>query len=163
MIVCTQLHPENKKQCRAFLKLLRAYSKELEQHRKKKTSKKVLKKWMQSVITVGCTAERHLCLANYRSKPIGFFYGKIDREGDRGGIRPGWGYIMEFFVKKRFRRQGIGTEMRITLESYLRKDGAEHFYLTSDPVTGKPFWIAQGYTPTGVVSKENGQEIFEKQ
>ena len=52
--------------------------------------------------------------------------------------------------------------MNAILESLLRQDGAEHFYLTADPVTGKPFWIAQGYTPTGILSSENKQEIFEK-
>ena len=163
MIVCTQLDPSNKKQHRTFLKLMHAYIRELERHRQKKTSKRVLKKWTKSVIETGCTSGRHLCLVHYNGKPVGFFYGKVDREGDRGEIRPGWGYVMEFFVKKRYRRQGIGTEMNDILEALLRQDGAEHFYLTADPVTGKTFWIAQGYTPTGILSDENKQEFFEKQ
>ena len=41
-------------------------------------------------------------------------------------------------------------------------NSTEGLYFISDPVTGKPFWLACGYKSTGEQSPENNQEIFEK-
>lgn len=69
---------------------------------------------------------------------------------------------MEFYVLPEFRRNGYGKQMYSHLEELLIMDGAKGLYLTSDPVTGKPFWLACGYKSTGKKSPENNQEIYEK-
>lgn len=69
---------------------------------------------------------------------------------------------MEFFVLPEQRRNGYGKEMYLRLEKLFRKDGARRAYLTSDPITGKPFWESLGFTNTGEKSPENRQEIYEK-
>lgn len=70
---------------------------------------------------------------------------------------------MEFYVLPEFRRKGYGKQMYAHLEETLINDGAKGLYLTSDPVTGKPFWLACGYKNTGEKSPENNQEIYEKE
>ena len=35
--------------------------------------------------------------------------------------------------------------------------------LVGNPVTGKPFWEAMGFTSTGEICPDNGQEIYEKE
>ena len=94
--------------------------------------------------------------------PIGFLYGKIDHEDHKGFIKPGYGYIMEFYVKPDHRRKGYGKMMFKRLERLFHLDGAEMMYLTADPVTGKPFWEAQGFQNTMEKSPENQLYIYEK-
>ena len=92
-----------------------------------------------------------------------FLYGKIDHPDHKSYIKVGYGYIMEFYVLPEFRRKGYGKQMYSHLENLLIIDGAKGLYLTSDPITGKPFWLACGYKSTGEYSSENNQEIFEKE
>lgn len=106
--------------------------------------------------------DRHLELCYDGDTLIGFLYGKIDRPEHRGFIKVGYGYIMEFFVLPDYRRKGYGKRMYEHLENLLKADGAKKLYLTSDPVTGKPFWEALGFTYTSEKSPENNQDIYEK-
>ena len=48
------------------------------------------------------------------------------------------------------------------IERLFAGHGAERMYLTADPVTGRPFWEAMGFRPTGEVSPENRLSIYEK-
>lgn len=48
------------------------------------------------------------------------------------------------------------------LEEFFKKNIVDGIYLTADPITGKPFWKALGFSATGKISDENGQELFEK-
>ena len=107
--------------------------------------------------------DRHLELCYEGERLIGFLYGKIDHPDHKGYIRVGDGYIMEFYVLPEDRRKGYGRRMYARLEGLLREDGAKGFYLTADPVTGRPFWLSMGYLPTGERSPDNGVEIYEKE
>ncbi len=163
MIICKRLDSKEKRQCEAFRELMRAYSQEIDSHLGETTPAEMLTRWTQSVIEKGSVSkDRFLFLAWQEQKAVGFFYGKIDREGDSGDPRPGWGYVMEFYVAKQFRRTGIGTAMYNEMETLFRRGGAGCFYLTADPVSGVPFWLAMGFSGTGIISPENQQEIYEK-
>jgi S-ribosylhomocysteine lyase len=123
------------------------------------------RKWAAGILNRMDSPDRLLFVcyeAAGSDEPIGFLYGKIDREGDRGYVRPGWGYVMEFYVRPAFRRRGYGREMTAHLEEWFASRNVRRLYLTADPVTGVPFWGALGYTDSGTVSPENGQTIFEK-
>ena len=103
---------------------------------------------------------RLLQIVYVENKPIAFCYAKIDRIGDKGDIRPDWGYIMEFFVKKAHRRKGIGKKLVEQSESFFKEKGVKNIWLTADAVTGIPFWLANGYSDTGETSSENNQKIL---
>ncbi len=106
--------------------------------------------------------DRHLELCYENNSLIGFLYGKIDHLSHQGYIKIGYGYIMEFYVIPEFRRKGYGKKMYVHLEELLKKDGAFNLYLTADPITGKPFWEAMGFTNSLKKSPDNNQDIYIK-
>lgn len=145
-----------------FERLVLLYGAELDSHQNRNTPKEILTKWANSMINIQGDADRHLELCYDGDSIIGFLYGKINQPDHKGYIKVGYGYIMEFYVLPEFRRSGYGKQMYSHLEELLIMDGAKGLYLTSDPVTGKPFWLACGYISTGEQSPENNQEIYEK-
>lgn len=114
------------------------------------------------MINVQGDIDRHLELCYVENNLIGFLYGKIDHPEHKGYIKVGYGYIMEFYVLPEYRRKGYGRQMYAHLEELLKNDGAKKLYLTSDPVTGKPFWESLGFVYSGEKSPENSQDIYEK-
>lgn len=145
-----------------FEKLVILYGTELDSHQNRNTPKEILSKWANSMINIQGDADRHLELCYDGDSLIGFLYGKIDHPDHKGYIKVGYGYIMEFYVLPEFRRNGYGKQMYSHLEELMKNDGADKLYLTSDPVTGKPFWEYLGFKYTRDKSPENNQEIFEK-
>lgn len=138
------------------------YSKELDQHQNRSTNPELLKKWTDRIIAKQSDSGKCLKLCFYESEIIGFLYGKIDCPDDKGYIKAGFGNIMEFYVLPSYRRKGFGKEMYNYLEVFFRKHGVKQMYLTADPVTGRPFWMAMGFLDTGEISPDNNQTIFEK-
>ena len=157
-----QLYTDDKEKSAIFEKLMAAYVQELDEHGHDPMPEGFLPKWVRSILSMQGPADRHLELCYDGETLIGFLYGKVDHEDHRGFIKPGYGYIMEFYVKPLYRRRGYGRTMYRRLEGLFRQDGAKRMYLTVDPVTGKPFWEAMGFTATGERSPENKMEIYEK-
>ena len=145
----------------AFHLLMRSYAKELDEHQHRNTDPEILKKWTDSIIAKQYEPSRCLKLCYYSGELIGFLYGVIDKP-DKSYNRAGWGCIVEFYVIPEQRRKAFGRDMLLYLEDFFRKNGVTQLYLTADPVTGKPFWTAMGFTATGENSPDNGQEIYEK-
>ncbi len=138
------------------------YAKELDEHQGRNTDSEVLKRWTRSIAEKQFDKGRCLKLCCYKSEIIGFLYGKIDQPDDKGFKKIGYGDIMEFYVQPEYRRKGFGKEMYLYLEDFFGKNGVKNIYLTADPVTGKPFWEAMGFSDTGEISPENKQSIYEK-
>lgn len=157
-----QLQAKNRDDCASFEQLMRKYIKELDSHQNLTTPTDFIEKWIKSIIQIQGDGDRHLELCYNDKTLIGFLYGKIDHPEHKGFIKVGYGYIMEFFVLPEYRRKGFGKEMYLRLEKAFRDDGAKRMYLTSDPITGKPFWESLGFVNTGERSPENGMEIYEK-
>ena len=157
-----QLNPDLPEECQTFSELMAAYNQELDAHMQRQTPTELLAKWTASIIRMQGAKDRHLELCYEGNTPIGFLYGKIDHEDSRGFKKPGYGYIMEFYVQPASRHKGYGTAMFQHLEDLFRKDGAANMYLTADPVTGVPFWTAMGFQKTDEISPENQQEIMER-
>lgn len=158
-----QLCAENKDNCVVFEQLMWQYTKELDEHRNRTTSADFIVKWIKSIIQMQGDSDRHLELCYDGNTLIGFLYGKVDRPEHKGFIKIGYGYIMEFFVLPEHRRNGYGKEMYLHLEKRFKQDGVKRMYLTSDPITGKPFWESLGFVNTSEKSPENDLEIYEKQ
>ena len=156
------LKPMTRQMCHVFESLMYEYIDEMNQHSHRPLPKEFQKKWIDSIIAMQGPQDRHLELCCVDSDVVGFLYGKIDHEDHKGFIKPGYGYIMEFYVKPEYRRSGFGKQMFHRLELLFRQDGADRMYLTADPVTGRPFWEAMGFVSTGEISPENSLLIYEK-
>ncbi len=143
--------------------LMKNYAKELDEHQNRTTDPAVLEKWTDSIIRKSESESfRILRLCYVENEIIGFLYATIDQPDENGYHRTGHGYIMEFYVLPEHRRKGYGRIMVSHIEQFFREQGVTQMYLTADPVTGKPFWSALGFTSKGEFSPDNGQEIFEK-
>lgn len=153
---------DNAENCRVFETLMYDYIDEMNEHSERPLPKEFQLKWIRSIIAMLRADDRHLELCCVENEPIGFLYGKVDHEDHRGYIKPGYGYIMEFYVRPAHRRYGYGKEMFRRLEKLFYEDGAKMMYLTADPVTGRPFWEAVGFVNTGERSPENKLFIYEK-
>ena len=161
-ILYTQVSAENAEHCHVFEMLMYAYIAELNQHLERPLPEPFQQKWIHSIIAMQGPCDRHLELCYVDGEAIGFLYGKIDHEDHKGYIKPGYGYIMEFYVKSEHRRNGYGRNMFRRLENLFRADGASRMYLTADPVTGKPFWEAMGFQNTQEKSPENQLYLYER-
>lgn len=145
-----------------FLSLILPYCKELDRNAGRQTPEKTLIGFAQSILNMVSDKDRFIELCYAGNELTGFIYGKIDRKNHRGYVRPGWGYVMEFYVKPEYRRKGFGTEMYKHLEELFIKNGVKNIWLTADPVTGEPFWSAMGFQNSGEKSPENDLYIYEK-
>lgn len=153
---------QNQEVCTAFRALMTSYMEELDAHSDEPLPMELLPKWIDSIIAMQGPSDRHTELCYVGGNLIGFLYGKVDHEEHKGFIKPGYGYIMEFYVRPQFRHKGYGKKMFLHMEHLFRKDGAKRMYLTADPVSGKPFWEAMGFANTGEQSPENKLDIYEK-
>ena len=153
---------KNQEVCTAFKALMTSYMEELDAHSDEPLPMELLPKWIDSIIAMQGPSDRHTELCYVGGNLIGFLYGKVDHEDHKGFIKPGYGYIMEFYVRPQYRRKGYGKKMFLHMEHLFRQDGAKRMYLTADPVSGKPFWEAMGFANTGEQSPENKLDIYEK-
>ncbi len=141
--------------------LMVEYIAETDLHQNIITPKEFIHKITKSMIDK-LDENRFLQIVFSKKEPIAFCYAKIDRIGDKGVIRPNWGYKMEFFVKKTHRRKGIGKELVNKCESFFKEKDIQNIWLTADAVTGIPFWLANDYCDSGEISLENNQKVFTK-
>jgi len=118
---------------------------------------------VQSCINMQGPRDRHLELVFAGDAPIGFLYGKVDHRRHKGHKKPGYGYIMEFYVQPEHRRKGYGSAMFRRLEQHFSAHGVKRMYLNADPVTGEDFWRSMGFLPTGEIQPHNHMVIWEKE
>lgn len=144
-----------------FQELMKEYFGELDEHENNSTPSEIVEKYALNMISK-LNEDRILKIVEDNGKFIGFCYAKIDRETDKGLVYPGWGYIMEFFVKKEYRRKSIGKQLLRECEEFFVSKDAKNAWLTSDEVTGIPFWKACDYKDSKEVSSENNLKIFIK-
>ncbi len=157
-----QVQKEKDNHVALFRAMMRRYTAELDAHRNRHTREELLSQFTNGLLFMLGPHDRHLEFAYLDGTAVGFLYGKIDHVGHKGFIKPEYGYIMEFYVEPSYRRQGYGTQMARRIERLFAGHGAERMYLTADPVTGRPFWEAMGFRPTGEISPENRLPIYEK-
>lgn len=155
---------KNKKKYRKLLEsIMLPYCQELDSNVGRETPELMMKRFIASIVSMSEDKDRFVELCYLDEDLIGFAYGKIDREEHRGYVRPGWGYVMEFYVKLEYRRNGYGKEMYNHLENIFKSHGVSNIWLTADPVSGEPFWSAVGFTNSEEKSPENNLYIYEKE
>ena len=108
-----------------FHKLMQMYAKELDRHQNRSTDSLILERWTDRIIEKQFDASMCLKLCFYGSSVIGFLYGKIDRTEDKGFKKPGYGYVMEFYVLSEYRRKGYGRRMFNHLEKYFKTNNID--------------------------------------
>ena len=154
-----QLRRGHEEDRRRFESLMVPYFRELDRHQGRHTDPEFLRNVTRSILSMQGPHDRHLELCYDGDSLVGFWYGKVDHPEHKGFIKPGYGYIMEFYVIPAYRRQGYGTAMFRRLHGLFASHGVKRLYLTADPVTGKPFWEWIGFQNTGERSPENGLSI----
>jgi GNAT superfamily N-acetyltransferase len=165
-----QLQKDNDKHLAEFEPMFWEYNEEQLEHNPelrvspnpRYTAEEFWLKWFNSIIDIQGDRDRHLELFYDGEDLIGFLYGKVDHENHNGFIKPGWGYVMEFYVRPENRRKGYGRAMAGRLERHFAADGATKMYLNADAVTGVPFWSAMGFTETDEMNTECGKPIWVK-
>ena len=140
-----QLRRGHEEDRRRFESLMVRYFRELDRHQGRHTDPEFLRNVTRSILSMQGPHDRHLELCYDGDSLVGFWYGKVDHPEHKGFIKPGYGYIMEFYVIPAYRRQGYGTAMFRRLHGLFASHGVKRLYLTADPVTGKPFWEWIGF------------------
>ena len=163
-LIFVQVQKDDPMHCEVFKDMILPYNREIGANMPDGTpvSDEFLLKWTQSCIDMQGACDRHLELVCINDEPIGFIYGKVDHEEHRGFIKPGYGYIMEFYVKPEHRRKGYGNTMFRHLERLFFDQGATRMYLTTGTVLGEAFWRSMEFETTGEVSPDNNMIIYEK-
>lgn len=128
----------------AFLNLGRDYLSELPFDERER--------FLQSILVRQGEPERWLLLLRYGNEYLGFVHMKIDRDE-----RPGWGFILEFYIVPTKRRSGWGRRLFNLVVKTLRARGVKNIWLltTSAP---EQFWHALGFKETGEI--QNGQKVM---
>lgn len=152
----------NRKHHKLLESIMLPYCRELDSNVGRETPEATLKKFIASIVSMSEDNDRFVELCYINDALIGFAYGKVDREEHCGYVRPGWGYVMEFYVMPEHRRNGYGREMYKHLENIFKSNVVSNIWLTADPVTGEPFWNAVGFTNSGEKSPENNLYIYAK-
>lgn len=161
-LVFLPINPDNISHCNAFTYLMKRYIAEMNRHSHRPLPEEFQQKWIDSILSAQGPKDSHLELCYAGNVLVGFLYGKVDHPEHKGYIRPGHGYIMEFYIEPEHRRKGYGSQMFHRLEAIFRADGVIQMYLTADPVTGKPFWEAMGFVNSGMYSPNNQLLIYER-
>lgn len=162
-ITFRQIDKNGDKDSKIFYKILKDYFFELDKKSGNESlAEEVLKKYSLGMIKMQGPHDRHLKIIYQGDKVTGFLYGKIDHEDHRGYIKPGYGYIMEFYIVEKFRRVGIGKTAFKHLQKLFGDNGAGKMYLTTHPGAAESFWKTMGFKYLGEISPENKMRIFEK-
>jgi GNAT superfamily N-acetyltransferase len=159
-----QVRKDSDHHCTEFARLFRDYINEDVNiyERPEWLDEAALEEWIHSIIDIQGDSDRHLELCYDGETIVGFFYGKVDHEKHDGFIKPGWGYVMEFYVEPTYRRQSYGCVMMRRLESLFAADGATKLYLQVGSVLGEPFWTTIGFVKTDEISPHNDIPIWVK-
>ena len=111
--------------------------------------------FLQSMLDRQGEQDRWLCLLKDLRDYHGFVHMKVDRED-----RPGWGFIMEFYVRPGVRLRGWGRRMYGLCEEILEERGVEDVYLSTWQALS--FWSALGFKEAEEIDGHNNLKIMAK-
>jgi GNAT superfamily N-acetyltransferase len=132
----------------AFLALGRDYLRELPSEE--------ADRFLQSILKRQGEPKRWLLLLKHSNEWSGFTHVKIDEDE-----RPGWGFILEFYVVPTKRRIGLGTALFNAVERILQAEGAKNVWLLPDS-RSEPFWRSVGFKLSGETDEETGRNVMTK-
>lgn len=97
-------------------------------------------------------SDRWLLVATIVGRPVGFVHGKIDHT-----LRPGLGYLIEFYVVPERRRCHLGHLMAEAMCALMHDAGAVAVWLSAVPAAER-FWDQQSFVDTGFIV--DGEKIM---
>ena len=162
-----QINKDNKNQINLLLSMWIPYSREMEINKddnelQKDLDNNLVKDAMQRVNIQGNRNDMHFELCFEGDELIGFALFAVDLGGIRGILEGGYGYIMEYYIRKECRRKGYATKMFVHIIDIFKNHGSEKIYLTPDSVSGIPFWNEMGFEDSGKIDPDNKMPIFIK-
>ena len=90
----------------------------------------------------------------------GFSLAQIDTTDNPWCIRPGWGFVREFYVAPEWRLHGLGRRLWLHTAAFFRRQHAPAAYLTAEPDKGGPFWERMGFAATDEICARNELPIY---
>jgi GNAT superfamily N-acetyltransferase len=113
-------------------------------------------RFLQSILKRRGEADRWLFLMKHANEYIGFVHMKIDKDE-----RPGWGFILEFYIVPDRRKMGWGRRFFHLIMKVFKARHVQQMWLLTDQAA-EPFWHALGFRDTGARDKETGQRTLER-
>lgn len=135
--------PLSEQSIAAFLKLGREYLREIDPANKEKHEA-----FLSSMLKRQGEPDRWLHLLKHGTEYIGLAHSKIDHDD-----RPGWGYILEFYVVSSHRRFGHGKCLCMHIFNLLRERGVVDVWLGTHPLAER-FWQSLGFECNGEMEGE---------
>ena len=160
-----QINRDDEKQLKLLLSMWIPYMREVNKDDKEmqEDGDDDLEKFaMQRVNIQGNRNDMHFEMCFDGDELIGFALFAVDLGGIKGILEGGYGYIMEYYIRKESRRKGYATKLFIHIVDVFLKHGSEKIYLTPDSIAGVPFWNEMGFTDSGKIDPDNKMPILIK-
>ncbi len=97
-----------------------------------------------------------MLLLKYGDEYVGFAHVKIDKDE-----RPGWGFILEFYIAPSKRRWGLGRSFFNYIEDILKAKGVKNIWLIANS-SAELFWRSLGFNLTNEIDEETSQNVMTK-
>lgn len=111
-------------------------------------------RFLQSILARQGEPDRWLLLLRYLDEYIGLVHMKIDWDE-----RPGWGFILEFYIVPYRRRQGLGRKLFDLVVKIFQARGVKDIWLLTDPAA-EQFWRSIGFREIGEIDEETSQKVM---
>lgn len=161
-----QILPGNERQYQELISLWVPYMREIfkdDEETQNESDADLEKYALQRVNIQGKRNDMHFELVYLEKEVIGFAFYAVDLGGIKGIIKPGYGYIMEYYIIPSKRRNGYATELYRHVADTFKHHNIEQLYLTPDSTTGIPFWSKMGFSDSGKIDPDNKISIYIKQ
>jgi GNAT superfamily N-acetyltransferase len=113
-------------------------------------------RFLQSILKRQGQPNRWLLLLKHKNEWSGFTHVKIDNDE-----RPGWGFILEFYIVPTKRRIGLGTTLFSLVERMLQAQGVKNVWLLPNR-RSEQFWHSVGFRLSPEVDEETGRKVMMK-
>ena len=155
-----QVYKDNQNLYDDLLPMWIAYFDELDENRndEKPTLDEIIHDLKRRINNQGERPDMHLEMFFCDDIFIGFAHFAVVS----GGSKAGCGFIMEFYITPDYRRRGCGKLFYEHIEKTLSGHGAKKLFLTSDTLTGVPFWISMGFNVSGNIDPDNDMTEYVK-
>jgi cyclic pyranopterin phosphate synthase len=111
-------------------------------------------RFLQSILAHQGEPNRWLLLLRFLDEYVGLVHMKIDRDE-----RPGWGFILEFYVVQNKRGRGWGRRLFNLITKILKARGVKNIWLLTDSAA-EQFWRSLGFRETSEIDAETGQKVM---
>ncbi len=159
----TQISKENEAICIIAKELWLPFVKEVNRHDGRiQNEEKILDGLKKRIAIQGERKDMHFEILFLNDTPVGIAMFAIDLGTVYGLLEKGYGTVMGFYIRPRYRNMGLGRKFWFHIEETLRADGAINFYICPDSVTGIPFWTKMGFQDSGLIDPDDNKPIYIK-